>query len=161
MILAAFFVGAAGLHQGAKLPIILAGIQAGGTTVADRPKIARNKWPENPGYELTVTPFEGRVRVRFAGATVADSRSALLLLEQGHSPVYYLPQRDLHMELVRPSEHRSHCPYKGHCSYYSIVVGDKVSENAIWSYEDPYPEIREITGLVAFYPNRVDAIDVE
>ncbi len=136
-------------------------MKARGAGLVDGPKIARNKWPENPGYDLTVTPFDGRVRVRFGGEVIADSRSALLLLEQGHSPVYYLPRQDLRMELVRPSEHTSHCPYKGHCSYFSIVVGDRVSENAIWSYEDPYPEIRVITGLVAFYTNRVDGIDAE
>lgn len=127
---------------------------------ADTTKVARNKWPENPGYELTVEPFSGHVRVSFAGSVVAESDRAMVLREQGHGPVYYFPREDMRMDLLRRSQHRTHCPYKGHCSYYSIVVGDRVAENAVWSYEDPYPEMAKIAGLAAFYPDRIDSITV-
>ena len=54
----------------------------------------------------------------------------------------------------------SYSPYKGDAAYYSIRVGERVSENAIWSYEYPYPAVAEIAGRLAFYPDRVDAIEV-
>lgn len=127
---------------------------------AETTKVAHNKWPENPGYGLTVESFSGHVRVSFAGSVIADSARASVLREQGHGPVYYIPREDLRMGLLRRSEHRTHCPYKGHCSYYSIVVGDRIARNAVWSYEDPYPEMLKIAGLAAFYPNRVDSIVV-
>lgn len=123
-------------------------------------KTYRNKWPENPGYEIRLKPAGTRVRVTFNGETIADSENATLLEEQNHAPVYYFPRADLRMDRLRRTEHHSHCPYKGHCSYYSIEVGGRIAENAVWSYEDPYPEIAGIRDLAAFYPDRVDAIDV-
>ncbi len=124
-------------------------------------KVARNKWPENPGYHLTVEPYAGRVRVTFEGAVIADSTRALVLREQGHAPVFYFPRDDLRMNLLRRTDHRTHCAYKGHCSYYSIVVDGRVSENAVWTYEDPYPEMARIAGLAAFYADRVSSIDAD
>jgi uncharacterized protein (DUF427 family) len=53
----------------------------------------------------------------------------------------------------------THCPYKGDASYYTIKVDGREAENAIWSYETPFPAMKEITGHLAFYPNRVDAIE--
>ena len=123
-------------------------------------KVARNKWPENPGYDLRIEPFGRRVSVSFAGQVIADSANVTALYEQGHGVVYYIPRADLKMEFLKPTEHHSHCPYKGHCSYYSIVVDDRVAENAVWSYENPYPEVSGIRELAAFYESRVDNISV-
>ena len=36
----------------------------------------------------------------------------------------------------------------------------QTAENAVWYYDDPYPAVSEIRDHVAFYPNRVDAIEV-
>ena len=63
------------------------------------------------------------------------------------------------MAAFERTSHSTHCPYKGDASYYSIRVGDKLAENAIWSYEQPFPAMAEISGWLAFYPNRVDAIE--
>ena len=64
------------------------------------------------------------------------------------------------MTLLERTTHSSYCPYKGDASYFSIVTGDTRAENAIWTYEDPYPAVAEIKEFVAFYPDRVDAIAV-
>jgi uncharacterized protein (DUF427 family) len=63
------------------------------------------------------------------------------------------------ISLLVHSEHTSRCPYKGEASYYSIRAGGRSAENAIWSYEKPLADLTEIAGLMAFYPNRVDAIE--
>ena len=63
------------------------------------------------------------------------------------------------MSLLTRTQHTSHCPYKGDASYYSISVDGRVAENAIWTYEQPFPGVTQIAGYMAFYPNRVDAID--
>ncbi|HSE05524.1 MAG TPA: DUF427 domain-containing protein [Methylomirabilota bacterium] len=34
-----------------------------------------------------------------------------------------------------------------------------VAENAVWSYEAPYERMAPITGYLAFYADRVDAIE--
>jgi uncharacterized protein (DUF427 family) len=36
--------------------------------------------------------------------------------------------------------------------------GDK-SKNAVWTYEAPYPAVKEINEHLAFYPSRVDSIN--
>ncbi|HEX3164432.1 MAG TPA: DUF427 domain-containing protein, partial [Pseudolabrys sp.] len=44
-------------------------------------------------------------------------------------------------------------------SYFTIHAGGRNAENAVWSYEQPFPAMAEINGYLAFYPNRVDAIE--
>ena len=113
-----------------------------------------------PDHPITIKPATERVRVTFNGKVVADSKRALVLQEAAYKPVFYIPREDADMSAFKATSHRTHCPYKGDASYYSIRVGDRVSENAIWTYEQPFPAVGEISGRLAFYPNRVDAIEV-
>ena len=113
-----------------------------------------------PDHPITIAPSRDRVRVMLNGRAVADTRRALVLQETTYKPVFYIPREDAEMALFEKTAHGTHCPYKGDASYYTIRVGDRVAENAIWSYETPYPAMREIAGHLAFYPNRVDAIEV-
>ncbi|NUU61045.1 DUF427 domain-containing protein [Paenibacillus agri] len=98
-----------------------------------------------------------RVRVEFEGVTIADSKNVITVHERGHLPVYYFPESDVRKDLFVESEHHSHCPWKGAASYWSIKVGDRISENAVWSYQNPIPESEPIKGYVSFYWNQVDA----
>ena len=91
----------------------------------------------NPDYRIDFVPGPGRVRVTFNGVTVADSGRAMEMLEGAYAPVYYLPREDVRMDLLRRTDHRSHCPYKGDASYWTLSVGEREAENAVWSYEDP------------------------
>jgi uncharacterized protein (DUF427 family) len=115
-----------------------------------------------PGHDhpITISPVEGKVRVTVAGRTVAESAQALRLEEKGHSPAYYLPRNDADMSLLVRTEHYTYCPYKGDCTYYSIPIGGSNSENAVWTYEKPYEAVAAIQEYLAFYPSRVDAIEV-
>jgi uncharacterized protein (DUF427 family) len=97
-----------------------------------------------------------RVRVMFGGETVADSRRVKLLHESGHLPVYYFLKGDVRMELLEESDHTTRCPFKGEASYWSVKVGDRVSENAVWGYPEPIDSAPPIAGYVAFYWNRMD-----
>jgi uncharacterized protein (DUF427 family) len=113
-----------------------------------------------PDHPITITPSRDRVRVTFNGEVVADTTRALVLQEASYKPVFYIPRTDAQAALLTRTAHSTHCPYKGDASYYSIRSGSRVAENAIWSYEQPYPAMREIAGHLAFYPDRVDAIEV-
>jgi len=64
------------------------------------------------------------------------------------------------MNLLRRTTHQTYCPYKGDCSYYSVPVGGERSLNAAWSYENPHPAMAAIEGHLAFYPDRVESIEV-
>ena len=92
-----------------------------------------------------------RVRVIFGGETIADTRRAKLMHETGHLPVYYFPRENVRMELLEESVHKTHCPYKGDASYWSVRVGDRVSENAVWGYPKPIDSAPPLAGYVAFY----------
>ena len=113
-----------------------------------------------PDHPITISPAEGKMRVTVAGRTVAQSTRALRLEEKGYPPVYYLPRSDADMSLLVRTTHNTYCPYKGDCAYYSIPIGGSRSENAVWTYERPHEAVANISEYLAFYPSRVDAIDV-
>lgn len=112
-----------------------------------------------PDHPITIARNGKRVRVIFAGRVVADTTRALTLKEANYKPVLYIPRGDADMSLLTPSDHRTHCPYKGDASYFSIATDGRGSQNAVWSYEQPFPAMAEIKGHLAFYPDRVDAIE--
>jgi uncharacterized protein (DUF427 family) len=110
----------------------------------------------NPDYRIAFERSPRRVRIEFNGETVADSSAMQLLFETRHLPIYYFPRADVRMDLLRASDHHTYCPYKGTASYWSIAVGDRVSENAVWGYPEPFDEVAAIKDYVAFYWDRVD-----
>jgi len=124
------------------------------TTLAT--KTAKIPGPDHP---IAIVPNAKRVVVTLAGRVIADTRHALTLTEAAYAPVQYIPRADFDMTLLAPSTHTTYCPYKGDCSYFSIPSGGDRSVNAVWSYETPYDSVAEIAGHVAFYPDRVDAIE--
>jgi uncharacterized protein (DUF427 family) len=113
-----------------------------------------------PDHPITISPAKGKVRVAVAGRTVAESTRAVRVEEKGYAPVYYLPRDDADMSLLVRTTHYTYCPYKGDCSYYSIPIGGSRSENAVWTYERPHEAVAGIKEHLAFYPSRVDAIEV-
>ena len=112
-----------------------------------------------PDHPIAIALNSRRVRVLYAGHVIADSTRALTLREASMRPVQYIPREDADLALLRRSVHSTYCPYKGDASYFSIDVAGKTSTNAVWTYEQPYPAVREIAGCLAFYPDRVDAIE--
>ena len=112
-----------------------------------------------PDHPITILPNTGRVVVTVAGRTVADTRAALTLREASYPPVLYIPRTDVDMALLQPSERRTYCPYKGDCSYFSIPAGGERSVDAVWTYADPFAAVAAIKDHLAFYPDRVDAIE--
>jgi uncharacterized protein (DUF427 family) len=112
-----------------------------------------------PDHPISIMPNPARILVRVAGTLVADTREALTLQEASYPAVQYIPRKDVDMDLLRRTDHTTYCPYKGDCSYYSIPIGGEKAANAVWTYESPYPAVQGIKDYVAFYPNRVEAIE--
>jgi uncharacterized protein (DUF427 family) len=113
-----------------------------------------------PDHPITIKPNPSRVVVSVAGKVVADSTHALILQEATYPAVLYVPREDVDMSLLARTDHATYCPYKGDCSYYSIPAGGERSANAVWTYEEPFASVAEIKDCVAFYPDRVDAIEL-
>jgi uncharacterized protein (DUF427 family) len=106
-------------------------------------------------HPIAIEPFRGHVTVRFGDTLVADTESALELKEANYPPVLYIPRRDAKLAHYERSAHRTHCPYKGDASYFTLVDGPHRAENAVWSYEDPFPAMKQIANHIAFYRDKV------
>jgi len=123
-----------------------------------------NKSPgfeRKPDYPLNIAKAEGKVQVIYRGETLAESNNAFCMTESTYDPVFYIPKEDVRLELLEATDHSTHCPFKGDASYWSIASGGATAVNAVWSYETPFDEVAEITGAMAFYTSKVDAIEFE
>ncbi|MCA8929202.1 MAG: DUF427 domain-containing protein [Alphaproteobacteria bacterium] len=110
-----------------------------------------------PPRTITLEPAPAPVRVEFAGTTLAESDRALILREETLPPAFYIPRADVRWEALRESDRQSFCPYKGTARYWSVQVGDREAENAVWGYPEAIDAVAPIRDCVAFYWNRVDA----
>lgn len=114
-----------------------------------------------PDHPIAITPTAGTVDVTLGGTVIASSAHALTLREASYAPVQYLRREDVDMTRFIATDHTTYCPYKGRCVYFSIPAGGARSVNAIWSYEDPHDAVAAIKHYLAFYPDRVDAIEIK
>ncbi|MGE0216733.1 DUF427 domain-containing protein [Mycolicibacterium sp.] len=107
-------------------------------------------------HPITVKPTGSHVTVRINGTVVAETDAALTLTEATYPPVQYIPVGDVTVPLTR-SDTATYCPYKGDAGYYHVTAGDGGTvDDAIWTYEKPYPAVAAIAGHVAFYPDKAD-----
>lgn len=113
-----------------------------------------------PDHPITIRLAPGRVVVRSGVQVLADTRCALELREASYPTAFYIPRSDSQMEAFVRSEHKTYCPYKGDCGYFSIPALGTIGENAVWTYEAPYEAVAAIRGYLAFYPNCV-SIEME
>lgn len=120
---------------------------------------ARPMLKPGPDHPIDITPNGERVVVRAGGKVIADTREALSLKEAHYPAVLYIPRKDVDMAQLSRSNHATYCPYKGDCSYYSIAGIGERGIDAVWTYESPYPSVAAIKDHLAFYPERVEAIE--
>jgi uncharacterized protein (DUF427 family) len=112
-----------------------------------------------PDHPITITHNPKRVIVTVAGQVIADTADAWTLREAAYPAVQYIPRKDVDMTRLARTEHATYCPYKGECAYFSIPSGGERAANAVWSYEAPFDAVAAIRDHLAFYPDRVDAIE--
>ena len=100
-------------------------------------------YPRPPRIE----PTARRIRVMHGGQTIADTTTALRVLETTHPPVYYVPLTDVVASALTPSRRNSFCEFKGSARYFDVAgVAD-----AAWTYDEG-----PLTGHVAFYASKLD-----
>ncbi|MGZ3375832.1 MAG: DUF427 domain-containing protein [Phenylobacterium sp.] len=114
-----------------------------------------------PDHPITLTPAATRWRARFAGHVIADSADALILQEADYPAVVYFPRGDVSMEYMSRTARSTHCPYKGDASYFTVLMDGQFAENAVWTYELPYPAMEPIAERLAFYTNKVEVYAVD
>jgi uncharacterized protein (DUF427 family) len=108
------------------------------------------------GHTITIEPSTHHVEVHVAGERVAASDAALVLHETGLPDRYYLPRDDVRMDLLRPLNMSTTCPFKGEASYWTLEVHGEVLDGVVWGYETPIPAAEQIAGRLCFYNDRVD-----
>lgn len=110
---------------------------------------------------IQLETHEGTVRARWGSVVLASTNAALRLKERGLPDRLYVPRTDSRVEHLQRSDRRTHCPFKGDATYYNVVVGGERADDAVWSYEDPIPEMRAIRQHLCFDTSRGIEIDVE
>jgi len=111
-----------------------------------------------PDHPITIEHNPNRIIVTLGGKVVADTTDALVLREASYPAVQYIPRKDVDMAALERSDHTTYCPYKGDAAYFSLPAGGDRSVNAIWTYEAAFDAVVRIQDHLAFYPDRVDAI---
>jgi uncharacterized protein (DUF427 family) len=122
-----------------------------------RPEESVWAYPRPPRLERDTR----RLRVVFAGETIADTIRGCRVLETSHPPTFYLPAEDVRSELLELAPGRSWCEWKGRAVYWTIVAGGRRAERAAWSYPEPTADFAPIPDHLAFYPSRVGACFVD
>jgi uncharacterized protein (DUF427 family) len=112
---------------------------------------------DGPAHKLFMQAFPRRVRAEFAGRTVLDTTHGVLVHETALLPRLYVPEADLDASAFVATDHSTHCPFKGDASYRSLVVGDRVVENALWHYPTPTPDALWLEGYASLYWEAADA----
>lgn len=112
--------------------------------------------PRSPETRVDALRSSRSVRVRIDGVVVAESSNPTLLFETSLPTRYYVPQSDVRMELLTPTDTETACPYKGWAHYWDVSVNGATKRDAAWGYRTPLPEAIDIAGLVCFYNEHVD-----
>ena len=117
------------------------------------PDLRRSGYGDRPDYRVDVLARRNRVVVRSEADVLAETFRPLLVDEQDHGLVVYVPRDDVHLDRLAPSDTVTHCPFKGRARHWRLAGTD--GPDIAWSYEEPYAEVARIAGCIAFYQDRV------
>jgi uncharacterized protein (DUF427 family) len=124
--------------------------------LSSSPPEAVNYRVDGPPHRLFFEHFPRRVRAMLGGETVADTTEGRLLHETGILPRFYIPVGDVAENLIEPTDHSTHCPFKGDASYWTVRAGERTAENAIWSYPEPLESAPWLEGYMSIYWDAMD-----
>jgi uncharacterized protein (DUF427 family) len=109
-------------------------------------------YPRPPRIE----PLDRHVRVELGDEVIAESDSAVRVLETAGAPTIYIPREDVRTDRLRPATGTTECEWKGTASYFDAIAGQKVRLRAAWTYPEPKPGFEVLRDRIAFYASRVD-----
>ena len=114
-----------------------------------------------PDHPITIESKQIPVRILLAGIVVLDAKSHFELHEAKYPPAIYLPRDQINLKHLERSTHSTWCPYKGEASYFHMRRTDgALIENAVWTYESPFPAVQKIENALAVYASKVDTIEI-
>ena len=116
---------------------------------------------KHPDHKVVDTPMQQHLTVELDGEILADSHDVVRVDEDGHPARYYFPRDDVSMQMLQRSPTTTQCPFKGTASYYGIRTDQEELDDAVWSYEDPYDEHRDLAGRLAFDESKSPGLRVQ
>ncbi len=122
-----------------------------------RPGGEANYTIDGPQHRIWFQEHPRRMRAEIAGRVVLDTVRGHLLHESNIPPRLYVPLEDFGPDVLEPTDHTTHCPFKGDAVYYSVRVGGDVRTNAVWAYPRPKPEAAWLAPFASLYWERADA----
>jgi uncharacterized protein (DUF427 family) len=117
-------------------------------------------YQSHPDHRIRETPEPRTVRVLIGDLTLAESKAALRVEEDGHPVRYYFPTRDVHTDRLERTDTSTRCPFKGQASYFTLDVDGRKLRDSVWAYEDPYEEHRGLKDRLAFYTEKFPELEV-
>jgi uncharacterized protein (DUF427 family) len=114
----------------------------------------QNQPTRSPRDQVKIEPYDGTVTVTFSSAVIASTKSAKILHEAGHEPVFYIPFDDIYFDFLQKADHSSRCPVKGTASYWRVSAVGETADDFMWAYETPNPVAQSIARHGAFDPDK-------
>ena len=104
---------------------------------------------------------DSRLRVVFAGQTIAETTRGVMTLETSHPPSYYFPPEDIAPGVLAEVGKRTICEWKGVAAYYDVRANGRTAAGAAWGYPEPTLSFASLKDHVAFYAGMMDACFVD
>lgn len=125
--------------------------------------------PAGPGQESVwdyprpaiAGPTHRHIRIAHRGHVIAETRAPVRTLETSHPPTWYIPPADVTRALLRPSDRRSFCEWKGEAVYWHVAIDGQTLRDVAWSYPSPTPGFAMLRDHFAFYAAPFDRCSVD
>lgn len=114
----------------------------------------------HPEHKVVEKRLQERIRASVGHELLAESADVIKVEEDRSPNRYYFPRADVRMDRLEPSATTTNCPFKGTASYFHINLDGRTLEDAVWTYDEPYDEHRDLKGRLAFYDDKLREIEV-